>query len=363
MTVDKKLMDQCIYCHNFCKFACQPSLASHDQKVTENQKNYFLDLYINKKIPMDREFGLSAFRCNDCKRCEYYCIYEPKGVLQNNRAARKMALDAGYAPAAVYEIEKNLRHYRDIYKASAGRARGPDFSKDSAEVLVYLGDYTRMLEPAIFGSFKKILEAMGIDYSYDKNEISSGMVALDLGMEDVARGLMQENASRLSAYDCQKIVFLDADACWGFRQEYGDLGFKIDRQVMHYTELLAQNIDRLRIGGTGDRVKYFDPCKLGRYLKVFDQPREVLSRMASNTDFDFFKNREESKCCGGHIVLFDRELSANIADETLEEFMESGAGYLITSCPLCLHNFKQSRLSKDIVICDLVEYLALKIET
>ena len=41
---------------------------------------------------------------------------------------------------------------------------------------------------------------------------------------------------------------------------------------MHYTEFINKNLNKLKVNTTNDKVKYFDPCKLGRYLKIYDEP-------------------------------------------------------------------------------------------
>ena len=323
-------------------------------------------LYDNSRIPLDVKLGKSVFLCNDCKRCETYCIYKPKDVLKNNRAAKKIVFDKNYAPEAVYGIEKNLKKYGNITakkndgpdkRSDSSDYPNPDFSKKTADILIYAGDYTRLFAPQLFDDFVKLLDHLGMDYAYDKNEVSDGMLALEFGMEEVAKELIKENCKRISNFNSDLMVVLSADSYYGFKKEYEKHGCRMKKNIMHYTEFLSKHIDKIKVNKTNDKIKYFDPCKLGRYSKIYEEPRNVLAGITSEKDIDFSKNREESKCCSGNISFFDNDLSKKIAEEVIDEFKRSGSDILITACPLCLHNFKNAENTKDLKIYDLLEYL------
>jgi len=153
------------------------------------------------------------------------------------------------------------------------------------------------------------------------------------------------------------MVVLSADSYYGFKREYENFKCKISKSIMHYTEFINKNLDLIKVNKTNDKVKYFDPCKLGRYLKIYNEPRNILAKITSCTDIDFFKNKEESECCSGYIGFFDIELSKKIAEAILNKFKESKSDILITSCPLCLSNFRNAENSRDLKIYDILEYL------
>ena len=47
------------------------------------------------------------------------------------------------------------------------------------------------------------------------------------------------------------------------------------------------------------KAVYHDPCRLGRRLGVFDEPREVLASIPGLELLEFERSRKNSLCCGG----------------------------------------------------------------
>lgn len=377
--IDTMSQRQCIYCHNFCKFSCPSYIVTKDQKILQTQKNYLIYLSEKGSIRLDREFGKSVYLCNDCRRCEKYCLYSEKNVLHNNRYARSLILQKGLAPKEVYEIEKNLKSLGHIFEENCEQnlrrtkieqgirenKNAEDIHLNDTDVYIYIGDYVRYLEPQIFTSFKHILDLIGIKYTYDWDEISDGELALELGMIDLARKLMKSNLERIKKYSFRKMVVLSPESYYALKVEYGQICCDVRGEVVHYTEFLSDYLDEIRINieqiEDKSRIKYFDPCKLGRFMGVFNAPREILSEIfkipASN--IEFFKNRHESECCGGYITFFDKKVTEGISRKLIEECKESGSNVLITACPLCLHNLKEANFEKKIKIYDLAEYICM----
>ena len=78
-------------------------------------------------------------------------------------------------------------------------------------------------------------------------------------------------------------------------EDWKELGASF--QIEHHSELMARHKDRLPSpGGVREKVVYHDPCYLGRYRNVYDEPRDVLARAAEVVDPP--RAREHSFCCG-----------------------------------------------------------------
>ncbi len=364
MNLDIKSLRQCIYCHNFCKFSCPSYLASRDQKIIQNQKNYLLYLYGRKDIEADEEFGKSVYLCNDCRRCETYCIYDDKNVLENNRYSKAEIFKAGFAPRQIYKIEKNLIRTGNIYGLKYKTANDqPDLKQ--YDIFIYSGDFIRSLEPQIFESFKRLLRKLKISYVYDCNEISDGIIPLELGMEKISEELMKINYNRINRFNFDKLVVLDPYSYRNLREEYKKFGFKFDCEIMHYTEYIESLVCKVSVFKTGDKLKYFDPCKLGRGMKIYEPPRNILKKLFDASEIDLYKNRAQSYCCGGYISLFDKNIASLIASDVVSDFFDSGYDVLLSACPLCLHNLKsasQNNKIKTVRIYDILEYISLNLK-
>lgn len=157
-------------------------------------------------------------------------------------------------------------------------------------------------------------------------------------MRKVAQEIMEENFNKISKYEFDRMVVLNAESYYGFKVEYPKYGYKFNKNMMHYVEFLSNYVEELKVKKPNNRVKYFDPCKFSRYLKIFNEPREILSKVFNINNFNFSKNKSESYCCGGYISFFDKDYANRISMEIIEECIESNSDTLVTACPLCLDN-------------------------
>lgn len=361
MNKDIKSIRQCMYCHNFCKSSCQPYLASKNQKIIQNQKNYLFYLCDAKRLKADPELGRAAYLCNDCRRCEAFCIYDNKSVLQNNRYSRSIIFKNGLAPEKIYEIEKNLINTGNIFGLKRKENKGDFNVSEKYEVMIYAGDYINYFKPEILENFIKILKKLNIGYVFCEDEISDGLLALDFGMEDLFKDLMKLNIKNIKKYNFDNLVVLDPHSYYCFIKEYEKFGCKLNFEVTYYIDFIENNISSIMVKKVEDKIKYFDPCILGRGMNIYETPRNILKNIFDKSDVDLNKNRKESYCCGGYISLFDSDLSNLISSNLMNEIknFDSDTDVLITSCPLCSHNLENVKDNKKPKVYDISEYIAI----
>lgn len=361
MEIDKKALRQCIYCHNYCKFSCAPYLETKNQKIIQTQKNYLIYLINEKKLKPNKELGEAVYLCNDCRRCETYCIYEEKDILANNRYSKKFIFENHLAPKKVYDIYKNLASSGNFLgrKANKGEIKDSDKNK-KYDFFIYSGDYVNLLAPNITKSFIQILKKLNKSFILCEDEISDGMLALDLGMENLSRELMEKNFKTIIQYNFDTMVVLNPYSYYCFIKDYKKYGFEFDFKIIYYIDFLEQHINQLEIKKTNDYIKYFDPCVLSRGLKINENPRNILKTICRNQNFDLIKNREESECCGGYLSLIFPEVSSAISTNFLSEIKsyDSETDILITACPLCLSNLSNANSSGSFKIYDMLEYIS-----
>ena len=110
-------------------------------------------------------------------------------------------------------------------------------------------------------------------------------------------------------------------------------------------------------------MTYHDPCYLGRHNGIYDEPRELLRRIPGLELTEMAESQEDSLCCGGGggRIWMETPKGERFSDLRLEQALEVGAEVLVTSCPYCITNFEDSRLSTEgaegIEIKDITELL------
>ncbi|HHT79513.1 MAG TPA: (Fe-S)-binding protein [Actinobacteria bacterium] len=365
MNIDKKTQRQCIFCHNFCKFSCAPYIATKNQKVIQTQKNYLVYMAEKEKIKANSGLGEAAYLCNDCRRCETYCVFENKKVINNNRYSRNIIFKEKLAPDKIYEIYDNFARYGNFLGEKKEAKEIRSFDKDKKyDYFIYFGDYVNFLVPEIKESFIKILTSLNKNFVFCDDEVSDGTLALSLGMEELAQKLMENNFKKISRYRFDTIICLDAYSCYGFKNDYKDYGYKFDCKIIHYTEFLENNISDIKIKKTDTSIKYFDPCMLSRGLKINESPRKVLDLINSGNNFDLINNRKDSECCGGHLSFIFPDVAEAISASFLKELesYDDKTEILITACPLCLSNLSKVQESSRFKIYDLADYIGRNID-
>ena len=94
-------------------------------------------------------------------------------------------------------------------------------------------------------------------------------------------------------------------------------------------------------------MTYHDPCYLGRHNGVYDEPRERLRSVPGLELKEMPESRENSFCCGGGggRIWMETPKGERFSDLRLAQAIGAGAEVLATSCPYCITNFEDSRLS------------------
>jgi glycolate oxidase iron-sulfur subunit len=84
----------------------------------------------------------------------------------------------------------------------------------------------------------------------------------------------------------------------------------------------------------GRTVTWHEPCHLGRYLGVKEQPRYILKSLP---DIKYVEMPEADACCGmaGTFSIKFYDLSQKIADRKVAAIAAMGADVVVTDCPGC----------------------------
>jgi Fe-S oxidoreductase len=109
--------------------------------------------------------------------------------------------------------------------------------------------------------------------------------------------------------------------------------------VLHLVEYLAQR--RAELGELAQEpaaagpVVFHDPCRLGRHLGVYDEPRQVLASLPGIELREMAHRRGRAGCCAGGTWSSCDRYSKQIQVELLREARATGAEVLVTACPKC----------------------------
>ena len=88
------------------------------------------------------------------------------------------------------------------------------------------------------------------------------------------------------------------------------------------------------MGTVSARVTYHDPCHGVRFLKVKEEPREILRSIPG---VELVEMKEADMCCGGagSYGIFNPKLSREVLARKMNNYHNTKAEILATSCPAC----------------------------
>lgn len=183
---------------------------------------------------------------------------------------------------------------------------------------------------------EEILEHVHVDYVILKDEKCCGSFLLRTGFVDDAKEVMKNTFNKIKG---NRILTSCAGCYKTFKKDYPEiLGVEID--VVHTSQLFNDLIKnkKLEVTFLDEKVTYHDPCHLGRHLKEYDAPRDVLKRITNLNEMK--QNKENSRCCGagGGVRSAFPEITENIAKMRINDSKEADAEIIVTSCPFCILN-------------------------
>ena len=188
----------------------------------------------------------------------------------------------------------------------------------------------------------KILNRADVEPVLLKNERCCGHDLLWAGDLDNFKKLAEHNINAIKESGAKTVITTCAECYRTFKIDYptyiGPLPFK----VLHITEFLIDIISqgKLNFKKTRKKVTFQDPCRLGRHLGMYEQPRMVLSSVPELSLVEMERNQQSAICCGTSGWMNCDAISKRIQSYRLKSAQQTGADLLVTGCPKCYIHFK-----------------------
>jgi Fe-S oxidoreductase len=207
-----------------------------------------------------------------------------------------------------------------------------------SNTLYYPGCVTRYALPDIGKRYEELLRHAGIDFIVLPGEtFCCGSPVKRAGYAVDFEDLKTKNLQVFARFSVRKII-TNCPGCYHtLKHDYG-------LEAYHVAQVLSLRVDS---SVPPAPITYHDPCHLGRWSGIYDEPRQLLAR-AGWTVAELPDNHEQSLCCGagGGVKSNFPELADAIARERLAQ-VENGR--LCTACPLCYAHFKANANGVEVV--------------
>ncbi len=183
------------------------------------------------------------------------------------------------------------------------------------------------------------------------------------GMTEVFEKLKAYNQKRIEASGIDTLVSSCAECFRTFARDYELEGVK----VMHTTEFLTEHGFDMNLAADEETtVTYHDPCRLGRQMGIYEEPRDLINKVENIRLVEMEHHGEDAMCCGVSSMMSCNENARTLRLERFEEVRDTGADVMLTSCPKCVSHFECLKFEgdpkHDIEILDVVTFLARQVE-
>ena len=192
----------------------------------------------------------------------------------------------------------------------------------------------------ILHSICRLLTKSGVGFFYHPEmDFYSGILLYDLGDQEGFVEHARFVARTLKLHGVDKIITVDPHTTYALQELYPKYtGISFD--VQPYFALLRPG-EVSRANGRSP-VAIHDPCFYGRYLKLSEGPRRLLTGLGL-TYVDVRNCGEFTSCCGGPAESVSPALNREILGRRVAELQASGAP-VVTMCPICLANLLKAGL-------------------
>jgi Fe-S oxidoreductase/nitrate reductase gamma subunit len=296
--------------------------------------------------------------CTTCRACMEQCPVSIEHVPLIVEMRRNLVLEQSKFPQELVTLFNNLERNSNPYsfpassRADWAAAVGvPELAQvedpSSLEIVYWVGCMSSFdaRNQRVATALARIFAAAEVKFAIlGKEEGCSGDPARRAGNEYLYQILAQTNIDRLTQYQPRRIVASCPHCFNTLKNEYPQLGGNFD--VVHHSQFIQELIDagRLQVpAGTLDQpgMAYHDPCYLGRYNQVYDEPRDVLNKVSGGF-VELPRCRDRGFCCGagGARAFMEEKRGTRISHNRLNEAIGTDASGVAVACPFCVTMFE-----------------------
>jgi Fe-S oxidoreductase len=358
----------------------------------------------------------ALWSCTTCMACVEICPVEIEHVPKIVDMRRSLVMEESEFPTEVTSLFNNIERNGNPWEISNDKRAEWAASLDipllaentEADVLYWvgcMGSFDRRNQQ-VATSVAKILQASNVNFAIlGPEETCTGDPARRIGNEYLWQMQAQQNIETLNGYGFNtkstteteevqhaastngtsatatatiapaatkhRTIITACPHCFNtIKNEYPQLGGNYE--VVHHTvfidNLLAQGKLRLPAGFDKRKLTYHDPCYVGRYNDVYDEPRRVLNVINSNGVTEMRRNRNKSFCCGGGggRAWMEEKVGKRVNQTRINEALETNAEVVAAACPFCITMFddgvKGVEAEEKLKVEDIAEIIATALD-
>ena len=167
----------------------------------------------------------------------------------------------------------------------------------------------------------KILNKFGIEPVVSQEERCCGHDSYWTGELEKFKTLAKSNLEMIKNSGAKQVIFSCAEGYSTFKSIYPQFFGKLKFDVLHISQFIAEKFqsEELTLNEVDEKVTFHDPCRLGRFEKEFEAPRNALAAIPGLEILEMERNRENAMCCGSSTWMNCTQVNKKIQVERLKE--------------------------------------------
>jgi Fe-S oxidoreductase len=339
-----------------------------------NPKEIVLGLrgYLNEYGPHSQEPLLgkynaqeAAFECTTCGACEFQC---PVGI---EHVPIIVGLRRGAVNTGAWEDDHGAKLFLALERGSnalglSATERDKFVEKNSLPLFDGTQEYCLWLgcmgayDPRgreIVVALVRVMRYLGASFGVLRKERCTGDPVRRLGNDLLFQQLAEANLEVLKQNRVKKIVTICPHCVRTIQEDWKAYG--TPPEVEHHSEFLARFVRQLPPIQNQEKIVFHDPCYLGRYRGVYEEPRSVAALAGELVEAP--RSHERSFCCGagGGLVFLGEEKGERVSHVRAEELAATGASVVGTACPFCNTMFRDAFAAKAEGVPELMDIAQL----
>lgn len=189
----------------------------------------------------------------------------------------------------------------------------------------------------------KILEKLGVEVHYNKDQTCCGQIAFNSGFWDEAKAIGEKF---IKDFSNNRFVVGPSASCVGMVRNYYDVLFyntalhneyrQLKKNIFEFSDFVVNKLNVVQIGAEFNHViTYHDSCAALREYGINNEPRLLLKQVKG---LEIREMEHASECCGfgGTFAVKHEPISTAMAEQKVEHALATGAEYIISTDASCL---------------------------
>jgi len=199
------------------------------------------------------------------------------------------------------------------------------------------------LYPQTAFNMVSVLEKAGVDVEYNTEQTCCGQPAFNAGFRDEARDVCSKF---LRDFSGDSLVVAPSASCVGFIRNYYSALFDnssvhnavkdLGKRVYEFSDFLVNVLNVEDVGAVlRGKATYHDSCAALRECRIKQEPRKLLSNVKG---LELLEMNDVETCCGfgGSFAVKFESISIAMADQKVNNALQTGADYIISTDLSCL---------------------------